>query len=66
MKKNIKTGLLFIAIMFVISIIGIQVSNAGPCEDSCVPSEDNTCTAWGTTCNDFENYKLLKPIKFEF
>lgn len=63
MRKFIKTGLLFIAFMFVLSIINIQSSRAGYCEDLCVPKEGACCTARGQACPGFEAYKPIEPIK---
>jgi|GEM_PF-3850350 len=62
MKKSIKKGLLFIALIFVLSAIGVPISNAGPCEDICTPREESTCTARGETCHGFENMSTIDPI----
>jgi hypothetical protein len=63
MKKFIKTGLLFIVTMFVLSIAGLQVSNADGCEDLCTPKENKTCTArGGATCSGFEDMSTIDPI----
>jgi len=64
MKKFIKTGLLFIALTFVLSVIGIPVSNAGACEDICTPRNGETCTARGQTCDNFENMSTIDPIGY--
>lgn len=62
MKKNIKTGILLVAIMFIVSIVGVNISNAGYCEDICTPREEESCTARGETCDGFENMKTIDPI----
>ncbi len=64
MKKFIKTGLLFIALLFVLSVIGIQVSHAEYCEDICTPKEGSTCTARGETCPGFASMTTIPPIKW--
>jgi len=48
--------------MFIFSIVSTQISQAGYCEDLCVPKEGMTCTARGMTCDNFETYKEIPPI----
>jgi len=62
MKKSIKKGILFIALTFAFSTIGVSLSNAGDCEDLCTPKEDSTCTAREQTCHGFENMSTIDPI----
>lgn len=61
MKKIIKSGLLFIALLFVLSVIGIQVSHAGYCEDICTPQDNKMCIARGTICTDFKAMTIIGP-----
>jgi len=62
MKKFIKTGLLFTALLLVFLVMGVQVINAGYCEDLCTPREDSSCTARGETCPGFESMTPIDPI----
>jgi hypothetical protein len=63
MKKNIKIGLFTIATMFILSIVALQVTRAGACEDICTPKEDKTCTVrGGLICNNFEKMTTIEPI----
>ena len=62
MKKNIKIGLFTIATMFVLAIVGSQVTRAGSCEDICTPQDNKMCIARGTICTNFIGMSEIEPL----